>query len=62
MATAVAWVLGRPGIFLNTVGDIHVLPTVLDAVERFEAGGGSRPDDAAMAELERAWGLEPLFV
>ena len=24
--TAVAWVLGREGVFLNTVGDIHVLP------------------------------------
>ncbi len=59
---AVAWVLGRPGVFLNTVGDIHVLPTVLDAVERFESGGGTRPDDEAMAELERAWGLAPLFV
>ncbi len=62
IGTAVAWVLGRPGVFLNTVGDIHVLPTVLDAVERFEAGGGSRPDESAMGELERAWGLEPLFV
>lgn len=60
--TAVAWVLGRPGVFLNTVGDIHVLPTVLDAVEQLEAEGLSRPDESAMAELERAWGLEPLFV
>ncbi len=23
---AVHWVLGRPGVFLNTVGDIHLLP------------------------------------
>ncbi len=59
---AVAWVLGRPGVYLNTVGDIHVLPTLLDAVERFESGGGQRPDEDAMAELSRAWGLEPLFV
>ena len=28
---AVHWVLGRPGVFLNTVGDVHVLPRVLDA-------------------------------
>ena len=27
---AVHWVLGRDGVFLNTVGDIHVLPKVLD--------------------------------
>jgi len=62
IGTAVAWVLGRPGVFLNTVGDIHVLPTVLDAVERLEAEGLQRPDEDAMGELSRAWGLEPLFV
>jgi len=56
--TAVSWVLGREGVFLNTVGDIHVLPRVLDAAERFEG----RPSDAAMTELESAFGLEPLFV
>ena len=56
--TAVAWVLGRDGVFLNTVGDIHVLPMVLDAAER----AGGRPDDQAMERLEAAFGLEPLFV
>jgi len=56
--TAVSWVLGKPGIFLNTVGDIHILPKVLDAAERFT----ERPDDAAMGDLEKAWGMEPLFV
>ena len=33
---AVWWVLSRPGIFLNTVGDITLLPMVLDAASRFE--------------------------
>jgi aryl-alcohol dehydrogenase-like predicted oxidoreductase len=56
--TAVGWVLGRPGIFLNTVGDIAILPRVLDAAERFS----TRPDDEAMTALERTWGMEPLFV
>ncbi|HEY3237306.1 MAG TPA: aldo/keto reductase, partial [Polyangiaceae bacterium] len=28
---AVHWVLSRPGVFLNTVGDIHILPKVLAA-------------------------------
>jgi len=56
--TAVSWVLGRDGVFLNTVGDIHLLPKVLDAAERFSG----RPDDAAMRGLESAFGLEPLFV
>jgi aryl-alcohol dehydrogenase-like predicted oxidoreductase len=55
---AVGWVLGRDGIFLNTVGDIHVLPMVLDAAERFD---GSRPTDAAMRELSSEWQMEPLF-
>ena len=56
--TAVAWVLGREGVFLNTVGDIHVLPMVLDAAERADG----RPDEQAMEQLEKAFGLEPLFV
>ena len=56
--TAVAWVLGRQGVFLNTVGDIHVLPLVLDAAERADG----RPDEQAMEQLEKAFGLEPLFV
>ena len=56
--TAVGWVLGRPGIFLNTVGDIHLLPKVLDAAERFT----SRPSEEEMAELEAAWRMAPLFV
>jgi aryl-alcohol dehydrogenase-like predicted oxidoreductase len=55
--TAVSWVLGRPGVFLNTVGDIHLLPKVLDAAERFTA----RPDDEAMRRLESTWEMEPLF-
>lgn len=54
---AVSWVLGRPGVFLNTVGDIHVLPKVLDAAQSF----AERPNDAAMRELETTWGMEPLF-
>jgi aryl-alcohol dehydrogenase-like predicted oxidoreductase len=55
---AVHWVLGRPSAFLNTVGDIDVLPLVLDAAERFD---GSRPTEEAMHELTREWQMEPLF-
>jgi aryl-alcohol dehydrogenase-like predicted oxidoreductase len=55
---AVGWVLGRDGVFLNTVGDIHVLPLVLDAAERFD---GARPTDEAMRELSREWQMAPLF-
>lgn len=56
--TAVSWVLGREGVFLNTVGDIHILPKVIDAAERFT----QRPNDQQMRELQAAFGLEPLFV
>jgi aryl-alcohol dehydrogenase-like predicted oxidoreductase len=55
---AVHWVLGRPGVFLNTVGDIDVLPKVLDAAARFE----ERPSEEAMQQLAERWELEPLFV
>jgi aryl-alcohol dehydrogenase-like predicted oxidoreductase len=56
--TAVWWVLGRDGVFLNTVGDIHLLPKVIDAAERFT----ERPNGEQMRALESAFGLEPLFV
>lgn len=62
IGTAVAWVLGRPNVFLNTVGDIHVLPLVLDAAERFFTDGAQRPDADVMADLERRWDMAPLFV
>jgi aryl-alcohol dehydrogenase-like predicted oxidoreductase len=54
---AVHWVLGRDGFFLNSVGDVNLLPHVLDAAERFE----QRPDDAAMQALVERRSLEPLF-
>ena len=54
---AVHWVLGRPGVFLNTVGDISLLPKVLDAASRYE----SRPPDEAMDDLAARRHLVPLF-
>jgi hypothetical protein len=54
---AVHWVLGREGVFLNTVGSVELLPHVLDAAERFEA----RPDDEAMRALSERRTLAPLF-
>ena len=44
---AVHWVLGHPQVFLNTVGDIDLLPLVFDAAERFEG----RPGDAELEGL-----------
>ena len=54
---AVDWVLGRPGIFLNTVGDIHILPKVLEAAGRFAAP----PSDEKMEALVTQWKMKPLF-
>jgi Predicted oxidoreductases of the aldo/keto reductase family len=55
---AVWWVLGRPGVFLNTVGDVDLLPLVLDAADRFER----RPGDAEMASMLERSKTAPLFV
>ena len=54
---AVQWALGRPGIFLNTVGDIHVLPRVLNAAARYT---GPVPDEVMRAQVERLE-MQPLF-
>lgn len=47
--TAVHWVLRHPGIFLNTPGDIHLLPKVLDAARRLVHGPQSALDPAMAA-------------
>ena len=47
---AVHWVLGNPQVFLNTVGDVGLLPKVLDAAERFDR----RPPDEALEALGAA--------
>ena len=55
---AVHWVLARPGIFLNTVGDITLLPKVLDAASRFT----SAPEAAAMRDEVARLEMLPVFV
>ena len=55
---AVWWVLGRQGVFLNTVGDVDLLPLVLDAAERFE----KRSSDADVAAMLERSQTQPLFV
>ena len=54
---AVHWVLGRPGVFLNTAGDLTLLPRILDAATRF----ASRPSDDEMQALVERRGMTPLF-
>jgi len=55
---AAHWVLGRDGVFLNSVGDRTLLPLLLDAAARYER----RPDDATMAGLIERRQMTPLFV
>ena len=54
---AVHWVLARPRIFLDTVGDLEVLPLVLDAASRFERS----PGDGAMRSVVEARRATSLF-
>jgi aryl-alcohol dehydrogenase-like predicted oxidoreductase len=55
---AVWWALGRPEVFLNSVGDVGLLPKVLDAAGRFQQA----PDQAEMQALAERSQLETLFV
>jgi hypothetical protein len=58
---AVHWVLKQSGIFLNTVGDIHLLPRVLNAADRLQAASPD-PADEQMRALVTRLDMEPLFV
>src|SRR5947209_4048920 len=58
---AVHWVLKRPGIFLSTVGDTHLLPRVLDAASRFQPDSPA-PTDEQMQTMVARLGMVPLFV
>jgi predicted aldo/keto reductase-like oxidoreductase len=54
---ATHWALGRPGTFINTAGDIHALPMVLDAASRF----AEIPSAAEMQALLLAQDAVPLW-
>ena len=55
---AVWWVIARKGVFVNSVGDVDLLPLVLDAAGRFH----DAPPDADMQKLLERNHSEPLFV
>ena len=55
---AVHYVLGNAQVFLNSVGDIHLLPRVLDAAARYETS----PTEEQMADLAKRVAMQPLFV
>lgn len=54
---AVGWVLGQAGLFLNSAGDVNLLPRVLDAANRFSAAPGEEEMHALAMRLE----MKPLF-
>ncbi len=54
---AVHWVLGLPGVFVNTAGDLTLLPRVLDAASRFER----RPSDDERAAMLDSTRMTSLF-
>lgn len=54
---AVGWVLGHEGLFLNSAGDVDLLPRVLDAANRFSAAPGEEEMRALAMRLE----MKPLF-
>ncbi len=56
---AVRFVLGRPGVFLNSTSDATVLPLVLEAAAR--ARVGDVPSDEEMSADAAAFGVTPLF-
>jgi aryl-alcohol dehydrogenase-like predicted oxidoreductase len=55
---AVHWVLARPGLFLNTPGDLELLPRVLDAAASLELPSPDEEMEADVARLE----MKPLFI
>lgn len=55
---AVHWILAQGDLFLNTPGDIHLLPNVLDAASRFDGSGPSAEEMAAMSAEKQ---MTPLF-
>jgi aryl-alcohol dehydrogenase-like predicted oxidoreductase len=54
---AVKWVLGNEQVFLNTAGDIHLLPKVLKSASTFE----SRTSEIIMKADIQKYGITPLF-
>jgi aryl-alcohol dehydrogenase-like predicted oxidoreductase len=53
----VHWVLGIPGIFMNTVGDLQELPKVLEAANSF----AKRPSEAEMNATAARMKMQTLF-
>jgi aryl-alcohol dehydrogenase-like predicted oxidoreductase len=58
---AVHWVLARPGLFLNSVGDVGLLPHVLRAAAELGGARAPAPADPVMASFGQRAGLASIF-
>jgi aryl-alcohol dehydrogenase-like predicted oxidoreductase len=54
---SIDWVLSFEDIFLNSLGDVNILPIVLQAASSL----GERPSDKEMIEMEKKAGLTSIF-
>ena len=54
---AVRWILGQPGLFLNSTGDVNILPVLLAAA----AEGGDAPAEDEMEALATRTGMATIF-
>jgi predicted aldo/keto reductase-like oxidoreductase len=57
ITNAVHWSMGNRNVFINTVGDIHLLPHVLESANNFKV----RPTNKIMIEEIRKNGITSLF-
>ncbi len=57
MDRAVHWILGQPGLYLNTAGDPDLLPLILQSGARFQG----KPTEAEMEELVAERAMASLF-
>lgn len=57
LEAALHWAMGLEGSFINTAGDVDLLPRLLDAIAAFETQPGSRE----MARRAKAGGWKALF-
>jgi aryl-alcohol dehydrogenase-like predicted oxidoreductase len=57
ITNSVQWVLGNSDVFLNSVGDIHLLPKLLEAANSFQ----KQPTETEMQNDIKEVGITPLF-
>ena len=53
----ISWVLGNEQVFLNTAGDVTLLPKILKSAANFQ----KRPDDYTMNSDMKKHNIKPLF-